>query len=511
MSKRNAVSNFSYRSGCETAWRCPRAGYLEQHYMGTGIQKYPQAYWLSVGSATHIGLAELLTCAAVRGGASDCVEEPGSAQACIQQALDYWDTCGQREVLSDWQFHEQRVLIEALLWAFYYHTLPVFLETYEVLWVEKEITEIVLGRPRYMMMSRPDAIVRERATGELVVISWKTIDDPTDYRRLFFKQDLQGMMEQYYSERWLRETYVLSPSLNCSTGEVIQRRDVASDVYGEKIAYVQTIYLVKGKRTRQGSEGEEGETFADEQQGAEWRQDSFLVYPYVKPSEELNDADAVCTSCRWRAAHAPNCPLVNTPWPTMHTDEQLAWSYRYRKPGNTSFSTLGKAFKKTLVTDTSLTVQEWVKALHEGSVFPTGDSPLSKVIVWEKPSVRDQGMMESVVAQVKETERRRHRDKKTIERSILSGRKLRSGVRLQPEDYANLAQEEPEYMPLLDKLFPQYLTSCNHPWRCSMTDICHTEKGRHALYNIELPEGFQKRRPHHAPEAEYVQVMEKEK
>src|SRR5579864_6441982 len=108
MAKRNAITNFSYRSSTENFWRCPRAGYLEQHYLGTGIVKSPQAYWLSVGSAVHLGLAmflEMVLDNQNRGVYSDAYNMPDESQALdavggkvgTNGALDYWDTCGQSD------------------------------------------------------------------------------------------------------------------------------------------------------------------------------------------------------------------------------------------------------------------------------------------------------------------------------------------------------------------------------------------------------------------------------
>lgn len=39
------------------------------------------------------------------------------------------------------------------------------------------------------------------------------------------------------------------------------------------------------------------------------------VCPYHRRS--LPDTDLVCTDCRWRGGHAPDCPRAAEPWPTM--------------------------------------------------------------------------------------------------------------------------------------------------------------------------------------------------
>jgi hypothetical protein len=343
--------------------------------------------------------------------------------------------------------------------------------------VEKEITEIVKGRPAYLMMSRPDAIVRDRETGEIVVISWKTIDDVTSWRRLFFKQDLQGMMEAHYSEQFLHAYSMLH---GCQSA---------------KVSYVQTIYLVKGKRTRKGAYGEDGEgdVFADETMGDEWRQDSFLVYPYTNRQPEALTVDDVA-----RLYDVPDDKKALIA-ENARAFESLAWKYRYTKPGNVSFSTLGKSYSKTLVTNTSMSVREWVKALHERAIFPSTlpmetESPLSKTIIWEAPSYRDEALMRSIIAQVKESERKRHRDKKVIER-------VQALMREEQSERAYDALASHEYT--LDKLFPQQLTSCSFPWKCQFSGgdgICFNTQKTEQLHALNVPDGFVRREAHHEPE-----------
>lgn len=41
--------------------------------------------------------------------------------------------------------------------------------------------------------------------------------------------------------------------------------------------------------------------------------------PYHRRS--LPDTDLVCTDCRWRGGHAPDCPRKGEPWPTLGDTE----------------------------------------------------------------------------------------------------------------------------------------------------------------------------------------------
>jgi hypothetical protein len=412
-------TRFSYRSGVETAWGCPRAGYLEQHYLDTGIVKSPVAYWLDVGSAVHAGLAAMLQALKDTGV---CAEE--TAEAAVNGAVEYWKNSRQKDVLTEYVYQEQTDLVQALLWAFYYHSLPAFAKAYEVLEVEVEILDkIIWKRPSYTFMSRPDAVVRDRLSGKLAVISWKTIDDVTSWRRLFFKQDLQGMTESYYAE--------------------MHR--------GERIDYVQTIYLVKGKRQNQhGDEAGDDAAFVEEH-GGNWRQNTHLIYPYVH--EETGE---------------------------------VAWKYRYVKPGNISQSQL-KGYTKRLVSDV-MPIQAWVKSLHERKVFPCplgteAASPLAKSIVWEYASERDEVLRREIMQQVHESERKRH----------ASADKAKKAVRFRIFD---------EHLRVMRHHFPQQLSRCNFPWKCQFQDACFTPQAILDIQALKIPIGYERRTPHHDPEKE---------
>lgn len=43
----------------------------------------------------------------------------------------------------------------------------------------------------------------------------------------------------------------------------------------------------------------------------------LYVVPSSQGTETIPDSDAVCATCRWRFAHAPDCPLKDEPWPTV--------------------------------------------------------------------------------------------------------------------------------------------------------------------------------------------------
>jgi hypothetical protein len=438
----------------------------------------------------------------------------------VKYALHYWDNCGQEEYLQNLNFIEQRVLIEALLWSFVYYTLKPFMETYEVLWVEQEVIQsinynknaarFIPGKPIFdlvfdlVRMSRPDVIVRDRESREIVVISWKTIDLITNWRKLFYRHDLQGMLESAFSElffeqrkkdiyRLLRET----PPTDELMAEHINRVKESIkdfDALPDKVDYVQTIFLQKGKRKKVSSSSGDSEEdtggfggydenyFSDFDETYEnsWTQDSFLLYPYVRrDSPDLENK-------------VPGKPL-------------LSWKWRYQRPGLVSFNTLGKSYKRELIAllnepysqtgSGRETTSKWIEALNEKAVFPSDlmpalDNPLSQVIVWDEPQYRNQKLQKSLVEQTGRHELRR------AEAAIQLQQSLDSGI---PFEQA------------LDQIteFEQRLTRCQHPWKCEFQGICFNESPEFDYWS-QLPKGYALRVPHHVPEAEYFEELQHE-
>lgn len=450
----NESKYFTHRSGIETDWRCPRAGYLEYHHLGTGITRDPRPVYLDIGIACHIGLAGMI------GG-----ETPAHA---IQEALDYFDGSCQKAHLKNIAFREARLTVECLLWTFAVYTLPSFLKVYKVLWVEREVVQSIRrgDRPNVVIQSRPDAVVLDTLSNECAVISWKTIDSVTDWRRLFHKHDLQGLMEMSYAELDMVEVKTqalqrLKSGIDTSLPIEQQLKDLEQSIahyrsIPEQVDYVQTIYLQKGKRERLAGEGGEVNDWdADVFEDGDYRLNSFLVNPWVN----VNDA-------------------------------QLSWSWRYHKPGNSTFSTIGKDFKRTLLelVPGFSDVETWIRALNENLIFPSSmdeskKDPLKSVVVWEEPSYRNRQLMPRIMRQVEIAESNR------ADRVM----RIQNYVR-------EHGMSSSDFDDFLDELFPQRLTSCNHPWRCQFQAVCY---GPAPVWS-KIPEGFTTRIPHHEPELQYL-------
>ncbi len=472
---------FSSRSGIENSWSCPRKGFLNQFYLGRGITRKPRPYWLDVGSAVHLGLTYSI---------SDLPEDG------INAALQYWEESGQRDWMKEFNFVEQGALIEALLRAFNAYSLAPFLERFRVLAIEDGVVEPVSLADNVTLhrMSRPDAIVLDKQTGEVVVISWKTIDTPTDKRRRAFKRDLQGITEGHYAEQWLlgrkqelRRELVktlnsdsdLSPDVMKAIGQkLIDMADQPA-----KVDYVQTIFLVKGPRVKVNKEKaeEDGEGFewintmsdAEEYDGA-WRQDTFLLYPWVFDA-------SVDTPSNSRAARKEE----------LGSHNPMSWTYRYQRNGNKTKSTLGKLYTRRCIgLDCEISLREWIGLLAERKVFPNTfdaslENPLEKVILWEAARYLPERLTESIIEQTRWSEIRRMRNAEAVDSAEIEHR-----------------------MHALDMYFPMHLSACDEPYRCEYNYPDGPCFGPEPLNFTDVPENYELRTPHHQVEYDALIKLE---
>ncbi len=493
MSSLIAPHVFFHRSGMEGMQLCPRAAYYEYDYLGRGMHKSPKAIWFDVGIAVHYGLADLI-----------CGVTPTEA---IDNATRWFDDrSGQEEKALGLRYYEQRVLIEALIWAFYYHNLQPFLDTYEVLFVEREVvrTREYMGH-RVINVARPDVIVRDRVSGEIGIVNWKTINDLTDERRQHHVKSYQCYREHYFSEHYLRNLKSIieqelqdaaSVAGKVTLDELKRRISELNRILSMnlpedgRIDYTQYVYLVKGRRQREKSlqdlvspeAGEElsavdsyrNEVMSDpEIENAQWRQDSFLIYPWARqfPAEGEQSLQA---KKRGKGDEVQYHPA-------------LSWRWRYQKPGLKSFSTLSAAGYKREIVGLSIDVREYVERLNANQVFPNTimpelHNPLNEIIVYEAPVYRKEAMMESL-----------NRQAITQENSRVQ--------RL----YSIAGMTGPELAQQVEVLFPQHLQACTMYTKCQFYGICHEAV---EVDFVGLPEGFAWRESHHAAEAEYLRQVQ---
>ena len=206
---------FVDRSRTITYQLCPRKRYLEYHAAGgVGIVRSRTAIPLATGSYTHAGLKLML--------------EGHPVEECVQAALEGYDEAIRGRGLEiepgmdAFQVaEEQKALVAGLLRVYYVHPrgYPDLVANYDILEVEREdlVRDFAQGID---FGARADGLLREKATGDLYVLSFKTAarwDSRVDRQN---QHDVQGLSEVMAIERRL----------------------------GEKLQGVKMVYLIKGDR-----------------------------------------------------------------------------------------------------------------------------------------------------------------------------------------------------------------------------------------------------------------------
>lgn len=183
------------RSRQITYQECPRRRYLEYHYPTKqgriGIRLVRLNIPLATGIYTHRGLQELL-----KGRPID--------KAVKLAVNEYWTEINKRGLLiktgEDGAFvaDEQTAWVEGTLRAYEKVRLPLLLDQYEIVDVETEI-EVGLNES-ITMMTRRDAKLRDKETGEFYIQSYKTAATFDDRTQAQGEHDVQGLSEAYAAE-----------------------------------------------------------------------------------------------------------------------------------------------------------------------------------------------------------------------------------------------------------------------------------------------------------------------
>lgn len=147
-----------------TGQRCKRERFLSFHYLDTGLELKKTRLPLAFGAAFHAGEEELFNQRGV--------------EAAVARALDHLHEkfsdaeIDMEEPTTDYAIAEQKAVAEALVrgWAIY--NGKRFFADFDILAVEQEGEALLADDVK--LQFRPDAVVRERMTGDVFVVSHKT-------------------------------------------------------------------------------------------------------------------------------------------------------------------------------------------------------------------------------------------------------------------------------------------------------------------------------------------------
>lgn len=323
----------------------------------SGISPERRSVPLLTGGAVHVGLATLL----LRGAAVFEVElAVAAATAAYRQELE--GCCIDIRSTEEAQYvvAEQLALTEALVRLAALRVVPGLLERYEVVWVERDLQQPLAEG--VVLRGRCDGLLRERASGDLFVLSWKTKGSSRlDDRALEDAQhDDQGLSETWLVERWLEAEWreIEADAKNA---------DEMAPGFPRETSGVLMCWLLKGDR-RESSKG-----------SGVWQQTSPLIRAYrrFKPDGE----------------------------------PEYAWSYYWDDA--TGGHKLGKGWVKVDMWTEPGGIKGWVERLAAGGVQPEAGDCLSEQFVMPAPYYRQPGDVTDWVADAvdQETEALERRNK----------------------------------------------------------------------------------------------------
>jgi hypothetical protein len=170
-----------------------------------------------------------------------------------------------------------------------------------------------------------------------------------------------------------------------------------------------------------------------------------------------------------------------------------SWAYRFFKPGNETGSALSSKWLTSAIQPDEL--RDWIDRLNAGRVYPTtmNDTrnvhPMAKVVIFEEPLYKEEHKAAAHVKQQKE-------------RFVQIAR-----ANMEMNDVLTGSLTE-DWLNVLDSYFPQHLISCKTPYRCAYFNFCHTPMERELDFE-NVPNGFEKRQPHHEEERKFHEHEER--
>lgn len=456
---------------------CPRKRYWQYEHQGRGIQPIRMSIPLVVGQMVHRGLEVILSAYQEVQTLPDKCSDNVTDAAVTVALLEYDKEVKARGFTLDPEeeafsvYAEQKALIEGMIRVWALRRLPGFLEQFEVLEVEREdqfplqakgsdwfrcngchsgtnvpdssccgklMEKQESGQQEIVWMSRADGLLRERASGDLYVLSFKTSADWNDFKDKEARIDMQGMSELYAVEQRLRDEFTKDYGVDAEY----------ADAY-PKLAGVQMEFLLKGRRSR-------------DKETKQYLQDSILVRPYFKDGGGLIEDEYA-----WKY------------W--THCEGPHVMSGGKKCNGDANHS-LGKGWYRVPIWE-HMPIKEWIQMLHEGGVQSDAGDALEGLVVSPMPFFRHQEEIESWRRQVEGQETR-------VAEAV-------EGIKGRTESKYSSRMSLSNY---LDLQFPQHREACfkyGEKHSCVFMDCCFGNIGDPLESGL-----FQLRKAHHAAEAE---------
>ncbi len=230
------------RSSHSTHRACPRKHYLGYLKDGTGYSSKHNPMELVYGLGVHLGAEQIIL-----GKSID--EAVKTSLAFLDGPEGLKKTFPQIEVskekLDEHTYFaiEMRSMAEAHLRGWYRVRWPSFNQKYEVISTEQERRTLLA--PNVMLMSREDALLRERETNLLLILNWKTSTGLNEWD-IKWKRDVQAWTEALAVEHEIGEPVAGCLFEGFDKGLRKKGRQYTNLIYGYKLE-------VPGEETRYSS------------------------------------------------------------------------------------------------------------------------------------------------------------------------------------------------------------------------------------------------------------------
>ena len=467
------------RSRIEQAQRCMRSRWLGYHQDGTGIESLRKPLPLAVGGSVHVGLAWLLrghteddaATAALADFATyasalevDTTEAAGMApqstlagtlasslglspeDAGIESLVE--QAAHARGDFDDYLAKEQSALVEGLVRAYARRRLGPLLEQFEVLEVEREGQWELWndGDTSGWFMSRPDALLLERGSNLLYLLSYKTAASWDIRKARDAEHDMQGLSEGVEVERrlaawWQEQAEYMAWTRSTSRMSMYLAQCPAPP----RIHAVRYEYMLKGDRRRDKE--------LSARLGIEARsQTSHLIRQYA----------AVSTPQRGAAPY---------------TVGDVCWSWDYTRTEDSRDGSLAwQNWKPRAVWEQPGGVKAWIDKLGAAAPVMSGyDSTVGmapRELGWQSEAqalgVTRQHPFDAVFLPPMTVYRNDDDLRDWIEQTEAQERSIAEGTAV-----VERAGDEDSRRSALNVWFPQTRRACEYPSTCAFVPVCY--------------------------------------
>lgn len=351
---------------------------------------------------------------------------------------------------------EQQALVEALVRAYARRRLRPLLEEFEVLEVEREgqwqLHFSDDGQPNefeVLFMSRPDALLRERISNQLFILSLKTAATWDIRKERDAGHDMQGLSEGVEVERRLGEWW-----------DSLQRHKVINTAVGKDPSAAMVHYLSKLSAPPRIH---------------------AIRYEYMLKGYRKVDDDL--TSDLGMAARTQRSHLVraNLNKGMAAGDEKWCWSWEFTKDDGSPSKLHYKSWKGTAVWE-HMTTAEWIDKLDSATATMSTPDPTLGIepqvlgyqceaqLGFTETHPLDDIFLAPIVVYRNDDDLRDWIDATEAQETRVVEGLVKIAAAMQPQ----VGQSDEGYVRhLLNDYFPMHRSACEYPSTCAFAKICY--------------------------------------